>query len=56
MRLMATTFNIEEAKQISNKLELEGYITKLVQNRQGSLSFYEVWADKKEGAREIKNI
>ncbi|MBS3068011.1 hypothetical protein J4450_04875 [Candidatus Micrarchaeota archaeon] len=54
MRCVARTFSIEEAKQIADRFEAQGYETNIIENKRGTLSVYEVWAGKKAEGFEVK--
>jgi hypothetical protein len=43
MRLIASTFSLEEAKQIADRFEAQGYKTRIIENKRGSVVLYEVW-------------
>ena len=55
MRCVARTFSIEEAKQIADRFEAQGYETKIIENKRGSTAIYEVWAGKQAEGFEVKN-
>lgn len=48
MRLIATTQSIEEANRLAEQYEMQGFDTKIVKRKQGSLSLYDVWIGKTE--------
>jgi hypothetical protein len=47
MRMVARTGGIEEANQIAERYEAQGYETEIVKKNQAGLTVYEVWAGKK---------
>jgi hypothetical protein len=47
MRMVARTGSIEEANQIAERYEAQGYETQIVKKNQAGLTIYEVWAGKK---------
>ncbi len=53
-RCVARTFSIEEAKQIADRFEAQGYETDIVENKRGSTSIYEVWAGNRADGFEVK--
>jgi len=46
-RLVLRTMNLEEAENAANALEMKGFKTKIVRKKQGGITMYEVWAEKK---------
>jgi hypothetical protein len=43
MKMVARTMSIEEANQIAEKYEAEGYETDIVKRKRGEIAMYEVW-------------
>lgn len=56
VRCVARTFSIEEAKQIADRFEAQGYDTNIVENRRGSMAIYEVWASRKGEVLEVPKL
>ena len=46
-RLVARTMNIEEAERMAEAFEMKGFKTEIVRKKQGGITMYEVWAEKK---------
>ena len=54
MRMVARTLSIEEAHRVAQQFEAQGYEIDIVENKQGALAVFEVWAGKKgEGLSRI---
>ena len=45
--MVGRTTNLEEANQLSEQYELQGFTTKIIKKKQGAISLYEVWVGKK---------
>lgn len=54
MQLLAQTFSIQEAKQMAERFEIQGYITKIIEKKRASISIYEIWGERKDEIFEIK--
>ena len=48
MRLVATTQNLLEANKIAEDYELKGYKVRVIEQKQGIVSMYQVFAGKQE--------
>jgi len=46
-RLVLRTMNIEEAERTATSFEMKGFKTEIVRKKQGGLTLYEVWIEKK---------
>lgn len=47
-RLVARTQSIEEANEVAEQYQLQGYETEIIKRKQGTLSVYEVWIGKND--------
>ena len=54
MRMIASTFSIEEARQIADRFEAQGYKTRIIENKRGSIVLYEIWGELPGEGFEIK--
>jgi len=54
VRLVASTFNLQEAKQIADRFEVTGYDSKIVENKRGGIVLYEVWITRQKEGFEAK--
>ena len=43
MKMVAQTMSIEEANQVAERYEAEGYETEIVKKKRGEMALYEVW-------------
>ena len=46
-RLVLRTMNIEEAERAAASFEMKGFKTEIVRKKQGGLTLYELWIEKK---------
>ena len=46
MMLVAKVFSFEEAKQIADQFDMQGYKTKIVQSKNDTMELFEVWVDR----------
>ena len=46
-RMIGRTTNIQDANQLSEQYEMQGFTTKIIKKKQGEIALYEVWASKK---------
>jgi len=46
MRIVARTQNLEEANQIAEQYQSNGFDTRIIKKQQGNISLYEVYAGK----------
>ncbi|MBN1170227.1 hypothetical protein JXA56_04325 [Candidatus Micrarchaeota archaeon] len=49
MRLVATTQNLLEANKVAEDYEMNGFKVRIIENKQGTMSVYQVFAGKHEG-------
>ncbi|HLC68428.1 MAG TPA: hypothetical protein VJH24_01195 [Candidatus Bilamarchaeaceae archaeon] len=49
MRCVARTQSLEEATQVRDRFEAQGFQTQIVERKQGALRLYEVWIGKQLG-------
>ncbi|MBU0531921.1 MAG: hypothetical protein ABH983_05935 [Candidatus Micrarchaeota archaeon] len=47
-RMIARTQSIEEANQVSEQYQMQGFQTKIIKKKQGNLALYEVWIGKSD--------
>ena len=47
MRMVGRALSIEEAHRVAQQYEAQGYETDIIENKQGALAMFEVWAGKK---------
>jgi len=43
LKMVARTMSIEEANQVAERYEAEGYETEIVKKKRGDIAMYEVW-------------
>jgi tRNA1(Val) A37 N6-methylase TrmN6 len=46
-RMVGRTTSLEEANQLSEQYEFQGFTTKIVKKKQGEIALYEVWVGRK---------
>lgn len=46
-RPVARTMNLTEAEKIAEAYEMKGFKTEIVRKKQGGITMYEVWVEKK---------
>ncbi len=46
-RLVARTMDLAEAERVAEAFEMKGYKTEILRKKQGGITMYEVWVEKK---------